>query len=115
MMARRMLVITLMLVMLTKAADPVAARSQLMASGAVVILKLTSGGEVRGRLLAATPDSITVMSATADSISERSIPVSEIKSIRQPSNKVRDVFAVIGGFYLVLYAIAIPVALAAGS
>jgi hypothetical protein len=114
-MMKRMLAVMLVLRVLCPAAQPPAAKAQTMNSGTVVILRLTSGEEVRGRLLGATPEAITVMAATADTVSERAIPAGEIKSIRQPSNKARDVFAVIGGFYLVSWAIGITVVLAAGS
>ncbi|HNY39424.1 MAG TPA: hypothetical protein PKJ41_03485 [Bryobacteraceae bacterium] len=114
-MMKRMLAFVLVLGVLCPAAQPPAAKANTLSTGTVVILRLTSGEEVRGRLLGATAEAVTVMAATADTVSERAIPASEIKSIRQPSNKVRDVFAVIGGFYLVLHMIAVTVLLASGN
>ena len=90
------------------------AKASKMSSGSVVIVRLTSGEEVRGRLLEVTPESVTVMTATAAELGERVIAAGEIKSLRAPTNRTRDILAHLGGGYLILYAIMAPLVLVMG-
>lgn len=113
-MILRLMAILLMAALAMPAGEPVMAKASKMSSGSVVIVRLTSGEEVRGRLLEVTPEAVTVMTATAAEAGERVIAAGEIKSLRAPTNRTRDILAGLGGAYLIFYAIMMPLVLAMG-
>jgi hypothetical protein len=112
-MSRRLMALLLVAAALP-AGEPAIAKASKMSSGSVVIVRLVSGEEVRGRLLDVTPQAVTIMTATAAEVGERVIAAREIKSLRAPTNRTRDILAGLGGAYLILYAIMIPAVIAMG-
>jgi hypothetical protein len=113
-MNKHLVAILLMTAMAAQAGEPAMAKASKMSSGSVVIVRLTSGEEVRGRLLEVRPEAVTVMTATQASIGERVIAAGEIKSLRAPTNRTRDILAGLGGAYLILYVVMLPLAIAMG-
>lgn len=85
---------------LGNAAGPPPAQVAKLSSGTVVIVRLVSGEQIHGRLQSLTPDALEVMTATADIVDTRRTPIQDVKSIRQPTHRVRDTFAVFGGIFL---------------
>ncbi|MBE0660028.1 MAG: hypothetical protein IH602_20205 [Bryobacteraceae bacterium] len=110
----RLTAILLMTALAMPAGEPAMAKASKMGSGSVVIVRLTSGEEVRGRLMDVTPEAVTVMTATAAEVGERVIAAGEVKSLRAPTNRTRDILAGLGGAYLILYAIMVPLVLVMG-
>ncbi len=96
----RTMICLLLLSNLSQAAGPPSAQVAKLTSGTVVIVRLVSGEEIRGRFQSLTPDALEVMTAAADTIDTRRIPIRDVKSIRLPTHRVRDTFAVLGGIFL---------------
>lgn len=110
----RLTAILLMVALVLPAGEQVMTKASKMSSGSVVIVRLVSGEELRGRLIEVSPEGVTVMTATEASIGERVITTAEIKSLRVPTDRTRTILAGLGGAYLILYAIMVPVAILAG-
>lgn len=95
----------LLCAMISNAAGPPPAQVAKLSSGTVVIVRLASGEEIRGRFESVTPDSLELMTATADTIGTRAIPLQDIKSIRQHSRTGRNMLAAFGGLFMVWFVV----------
>lgn len=102
---QRNVIALLLCASLANAAGPPPAQVAKLSSGTVVIVRLVSGEEIRGRFQSVTPDSLELMTATADTIGTRAIPLQDIKSIRQPSRTGRTMLAAFGALFMVWFVV----------